>query len=102
MNAAFVPSGDVTALPAAPPRPPPPPRPPRAPPRPPRPAASASAAEGTPGQFDRDASQTTRLRFAGSTRTTSLPLRYQKRSSDSQVAATLPPTTRLVSDGASI
>src|SRR6476646_9783031 len=91
MNAAFVPSGDVTALFAAPPRPP-------------RPAASASAVDGTPGQFDRAASHTTRDFFAGSTRMKSAlpaPVRYHMRPSGSQVAETLPPVTRLPTAGAS-
>src|SRR3954470_9016895 len=103
MNAAFVPSGDITAFPAALPRPPPPP--PR-PPRPPRPPpAPASAALGTPGQFECDASQTVRVLAAGSTSTNSAlfaPVRYQNRSSGSHVAAAFPPTTRPLSDGPSI
>src|SRR5262245_14625257 len=99
MKAALVPSGDVTALPA------PPPPPPRPPPRPPRPAASASVADGTPGQFERFASHTVRVFFAGSTSTNSAlaaPVRYHIRPSASQVADTVPPTTRPVSEGASI
>src|SRR5689334_14891427 len=89
MKAARLPSGDMATAPAAPPRPPPPPRPPRPPPRPP---AAAESLRGTPGQLLPVASQTVRVFFAGSTRTSSEPplvrTRYQSLSSVSQVAVT--------------
>src|SRR5262245_61566084 len=102
MNTPRLPSGDVLsgAPPPAPPRPPPPPppaRPPRPPaPRPPAPAPPASV------KFAHSAIAGVQTVFVFATGFTMIVCavpsasvaRYQKRSSGSHVAFTVPPVTR--------